>query len=219
MHLDLEARFAELERQQSSMKRKLNAHKALIILLVSISAISSAVATVAVKTNRFDHIVAKDITVIDSNGVVRARMTSDAPDAVMAGGHVSKRGTKAAGFIVYDEEGIERGGYVTMDEGSNAMLSLDSKYHMQANMIAGPDEVGVSVLNLRGGNQQVETRVDSDGARTSVSKSGLVLMQSPELKLLNAETCTRYRKLEAQYPGKNVCRARFTEEACKACLE
>ena len=51
--------------------------------------------------------------VVDGKDVIRARLGGDLPDAVMAGRRVSKRGSKAAGVMLYNEEDIERGGYVT----------------------------------------------------------------------------------------------------------
>lgn len=218
--LDVEARINELEHSHLALRRRLRLQNFGILALLVISTTSGAIAAVNARTSQFEHIVARDITVIDAKGKVRARMTSDAPDGVMAGGHVAKRGTKAAGFLIYDEEGIERGGYVTMDEGSNAMLSLDSKHLMLANLIAGPSQEGASVLNLRGGAlRQMEARVDSDGARLSFFEGGVVKLQTPKISSLTPETCEDYKGLEHQYPGKNVCLTRFTETACEACLK
>lgn len=157
---------------------------------------------------------------VDAQGTIRARMSGDMPDAVMAGGRVARRGTKAAGFMIYDEEGIERGGYVTMDTGSNAMLSLDSKHHMVAHMVVGPDtgQDEASALRLGGTSRALEFRVDSNGARMSTETNRQVVSQSPEILPLSPATCQQMQAYEKQYPGKNVCRARYTEAACGKCL-
>jgi len=218
MTQDTIERLHLLEREQARLRRRLSVQKWMLVGLGALALCATAVAGVESRTATFDKVVAKDITVVDANGRVRARMTADAPDATMAGGHVSKRGTKAAGFLIYDEEGIERGGYVTMDAGSNAMLSLDSKHRMLANMIAGPGESGVSVLDVRGGdNRQVELRVDSDGGRMSVSEGGKVALQVPEIRELAPQTCSHWKDLDQRYPDENVCRSRFGEAACTAC--
>lgn len=218
MHQEATDRLDRLEREQARLKRRVSVQNWLLAGLAAVALSAGAFAGVQPGVGRFDRVVAKDITVVDAGGIVRARMTADAPDAVMAGGHVSKRGTKAAGFLIYDEQGIERGGYVTMDVGSNAMLSLDSKHRMLANMIAGPEESGTSVLNLRGGDKrQLELRVDSDGGRMSASAGGRVELQLPEILKLAPETCSHWKDLDARYPDENVCRSRFGEAACKAC--
>lgn len=167
-----------------------------------------------------DSITAREILVVDAQGTIRARMSGDMPDAVMAGGRVARRGTKAAGFMIYDEEGIERGGYVTMDTGSNAMLSLDSKHHMVAHMVVGPGtgESEASALRLGGTPRALEFRVDPNGARMSTEANRQVVSQSPEIFPLSAATCQQMHEYEKQYPGKNVCRARYTEAACGKCL-
>lgn len=170
------------------------------------------------RTEPVDRITAREIVVVDAQGVVRARMSGDMPDAVMAGGHVSKRGTKAAGFMLYDEEGIERGGYVTMDTGSNAMLSLDSKHQMIAHMVAGPDQEPAAALRLGSAKHAVELRSDLNGSRISLEKERKVIQQTPAIEFLSPETCQKQIEYEKAYPGRDVCRARFTAEACSRCL-
>lgn len=189
----------------------------LIGLLLTIG--GGAIAGASIKDAVFDSIKAKEIVVVDAKGVVRARMGGDLPDAVMAGGRVSKRGTKAAGFIIYDEEGIERGGYATLDEGSNAVITLDSKYRMAAMMVAGPDQTPASAVQLIGSKGTIEMRADENGSRLSVAdKSGLTLQQ-PVIKALSGASCTDYRDLARKYPGERICQARFPDAACSACLE
>lgn len=163
-------------------------------------------------------IKAREIVVVDANNVVRARMSGDMPNAVMAGGRVAARGTKAAGFMLYDEEGIERGGYVTMDSGSNAMLSLDSKHHMVAHMVVGPDKEEAAALRLGGQRRALELRTDDNGARLSIEAERKVVEQHPAIGTLQPETCKQQRAYEQQFPGRGICRTRYTAEACTRCL-
>lgn len=177
-----------------------------------------AVAGSNLKNAVFDSIKAREVVVVDAKGTVRARMGGDLPDAVMAGGHVSKRGSKAGGFIIYDEEGIERGGYATMDEGSNAMLTLDSKHRMVAILVAGPDAGRTSALTLTTGGSAIELRSDSNGSRMSVTDKTGLTWQQPAIATLSPATCTHFTELAAQYPGERICQKRFAEAACKPCL-
>lgn len=188
----------------------------LSVLVVTLSAIGLMAARAPEGVT--ESIRTRELLVVDSNNVIRARVSGDMPDAIMANGHVSKRGAKAAGFMIYDQEGIERGGYVTFDHG-NAMLSLDSKYRMVANLIAGPEEDGVSVLNLHTKNSSLELRSDPEGSRLSVSKAHRVTYQHPEIDTLSQGKCRSYKDLEKKYPGEGVCLDRFSQATCDRCFK
>lgn len=182
--------------------------------------IGTATASVAVKTSVFDSIQAKDITIVDQNGTVRARMSGDMPDAIAHGGRVVKRGAKAAGFMIYDRDGIERGGYVTFDDqDENAMLSLDSKYHMLVSLIAAPEEEGTSVLDIMSARHGMSLRSSGEGSRISISKDRKVEQQIPVIEKVGAEQCSEYRQWAKTSPNENWCRTRYTEAACNRCLE
>ncbi len=213
----LATRVAACEQENRQLRTALRRQNKLWLGALLVATIGSASATIAVKNAVFGSIQAKDITIVDQNGVVRARMSGDMPDAKMFGGRIAKRGAQAAGFMIYDKDGIERGGYVTFDH-DNAMLSLDSKYHIVASMVAGPDSDSTAVLNLSGDQHRMEMRADSDGARLSVSKGRVVQQQVPAIDVLSTETCTHWRELEQKYPNENVCRSRFTEATCKRCM-
>lgn len=203
--------------QENRRLRKLLALQSVVGLAIVLGAYAGI--SRAGGDNTVDTIRAREILVVDANNVVRARMSGDMPDAVMAGGRVAKRGTKAAGFMIYDEEGIERGGYVTMDTGSNAMLSLDSKHHMVAHMVVGPDKEEAAALRLGGQQRALEFRTDDNGARMSLEAERKVVQQIPAIDTLRPESCQQQIELEQKYPGRNICRFRFTAEACARCLK
>lgn len=100
----------------------------------------------------------------------------------------------------------------------NAMLSLDSKHHMVASLIASPGESGAAVLNLSSKGHAMELRSDDDGSRMSVNKGRMVQLQMPAIDILSKDTCRDYKELEREYPNENLCRSRYTETACKRCL-
>lgn len=100
----------------------------------------------------------------------------------------------------------------------NAMLSLDSKYHMVASLIAGPSDSGTGVLNLRSKQNSMELRSDEDGARMSINKGRVLEQQIPPIEILSKETCHDWQEIEKQNPNENLCRSRYTDSACKRCL-
>lgn len=216
--MTLEERMRHCEQENLRLRRQLTVQNRLGMAGILLLAASGALAGISVKDAVFDRVTAKEVVVVDANGKVRARLGGDLPDAVMAGGHVAKRGSKAAGLLIYDEEGIERGGYVTQDSGSNAMLTLDSKYHQSALFVAGPRDGQTSALRLWSPGSAIELRTDGNGARMSVSDQSGVTLQQPVVGM-TADTCASQRQLEQEHPGKRICQGRYTESACQACLE
>jgi hypothetical protein len=214
----IEQRLLAVEQDNARLRKRLNRQNGAWIAGLLLLAGGSAIAGASLKNAIFDSVRAKEVVVVDGKGIVRARLGGDLPDAVMAGGHVAKRGSKAAGMIIYDEEGIERGGYVTQDEGSNAMITLDSKHRMAALMVAGPDPTQDSALTLITKNGGIELRSDSNGSRLSVTDKTGLTYQQPAITRLQPDSCTYYKGLELKYPGKRLCQARFPEAACSACL-
>lgn len=214
----LDQRIEACERENRKLKRIVLFQGMAAVAFLLIACAGTAQTESKNRTDLVEKITAREIVVVDAQGVVRARMSGDMPDAVMAGGHVSKRGTKAAGFMLYDEEGIERGGYVTMDTGSNAMLSLDSKHQMIAHIVAGPDQEPAAALRLGSAKHAVELRSDLNGSRMSLEKERTVIQQMPAIETLAPETCQKQIEYEKAFPGRAVCRARYTAEACTRCL-
>ncbi|WP_426078070.1 hypothetical protein [Janthinobacterium sp. PSPC3-1] len=214
----LAARVAACEQENRRLHKVIKRQNLLWAGALLVAAVGTATAGIALKNGVFGTIRANDITIVDKNGVVRARMSGDMPDAVMFGGRVAKRGGEAAGFMIYDKDGYERGGYVTFDH-DNAMLSLDSKYHMVASLIAGPGESGTGVLALKSSDGGLELRSDLDGARLSVNQGRTVAQQIPAIEALSEASCRNWREIEKQHPNENACRSRYTESACKRCLD
>ena len=214
----LAARVAACEKENQRLRKVIKRQNLLWVGALLVAAVGTATAGIALKNGVFGTIRANDITIVDKNGVVRARMSGDMPDAVMFGGRVAKRGGDAAGFMIYDKDGYERGGYVTFDH-DNAMLSLDSKYHMVGSLIAGPGESGTGVLALKSSDGGLELRSDLDGARLSVNKGRVVAQQIPAIEALSEASCRNWRAIEQQHPNENACRSRYTESACKRCLD
>lgn len=214
MNADLMQRLADCEQSNKRMK-KLFWLQALVFLCIAVWFTASP--TQAQGPDQSGIIKAKEIVIVDNKGVVRARLGGNLPDAIIDG-KVTPRGSNAAGLIIFDEEGIERGGYVTQDNGSNAMITLDSKHKQLALFVAGP-EGEASALRLWNSDNGIELRSDTNGSRLSVSDQNGVKMQLPEIKPLKESTCKYFADLEKKYPGKNICRNKYSKEACDPCMQ
>lgn len=159
-----------------------------------------------------------ELVVVDPKGVERARIGGDLPDAVVNGKPIP-RGEKAAGLLLYDGTGQERGGYVTFDPSNNIALTLDTKKQQVALFAAGPDSG--SALNMRSGMNNINLRSDNDGARITLTKNGQLIQQQPEIEKISSVTCQEYKDARAKYTKERVvrsCRQRFGEKACSSCL-
>jgi len=160
-----------------------------------------------------------ELVVVDEIGVERVRVGGDLPDAVIDGKRVP-RGEKAAGILLYDGTGRERGGYVTWEPSGNVGLTLDSRKGQATLFVAGPE--GGSALKLWDGEDSIELRSDSDGSRLTAIREGLVVFQEPAVDALGDEACAAYREALSTYSMEEVlraCRQRYSEAACRACLE
>ena len=162
-----------------------------------------------------------EIDVVDAKGVIRARLGGDLPDAVMDGKTI-KRGTKAAGLLLYDDTGQERGGYVTHNNGLIA-LTLDSRkpYQQIATLVGAPS--GAAALMLNWGDDIAEMRVDEElGPTLHVKRGKQVVFHVPAVASFEkSETCAELRgalKTMSREKVLDFCRARTSEEACQACL-
>jgi hypothetical protein len=214
----IEARILACEEENAKLRKRIARQNGLWLAGLLLLLGGGAIAGASLRNAVFDSVKAKEVVVVDAKGIVRARLGGDLPDAVMAGGRVSKRGTKAAGLIIYDEEGIERGGYATLDEGSNAIITLDSKHRMAAMLVAGPDQDLSSALKLTNQGSAIELRSDVNGSRLSVFDKTGVVSQQPAVAL-SAPTCSTFKELERKYPGERTCQSKFTDAACKVCLQ
>lgn len=207
-----EQRLLDLERKNRGLVRQVRGQFAVLVL--------AGAALVAGFTLRDDapRLTVSELVVVDPNGVERVRIGGDLPDAVTQGRTIN-RGEKAAGVLIYDAAGHERGGYVTMEPSGNALLTLDDRNSRQKTLfVAGPD-IG-SALQVWEGDALAELRADGDGARLSVTAGGRVVEQTPQVRM-GAEACSAYRGALSSMARSDVasaCNARFTPEVCSVCL-
>ncbi len=95
-----------------------------------------------------DVLKVRGIVVVDSLGVERAILGAHLPEAQREGGRMysSRSQTAVSGLMLYDSEGIERGGYVTDDDYGNIFFTLDGKTDQTVLFLAEPQ--GATTLRL-----------------------------------------------------------------------
>jgi hypothetical protein len=158
-----------------------------------------------------------ELIVVDANGVERVRIGGDLPDAVYNGKRVP-RGGKAGGVLLYDDTGRERGGYVTWGS-QNVGLTLDSAKQQVGLFAAGLEG---SALTMKYGNDAIELRSDEDGSRITAVQDGRIVSQQPSTIKISGGGCDEYRAIRTKTSlerAMSICQQRFTEAACRACLD
>ena len=218
MSHDLHARLEAVERRYRRLVR--------VVWVAGFGLAAAAVAGFTPADQDGERVIrATEIVIEDPNGVVRARLGGDLPDAVYDGRTVD-RGSAAAGLILYDTAGDERGGYVTMDGSNTIVLTLDAGaaggHDQTAYFVA--NESGATALRIWSGDDHVELRAGSDdGAWINAVQDGALVAQTPEIADPAGTTmCTELRGYVDQVPMDRLraaCRERMTEDGCRACLE
>ena len=109
-----------------------------------------------------DVLKVRGIVVVDSLGVERAILAAHLPEAQRGSGRMysSRSKTGVSGLMLYDSEGLERGGYVTDDEYGNIFLTLDSKDNQTALFMSEPNGNANLSLWSRIGNKLSFTVAD-----------------------------------------------------------
>src|SRR5579864_6129971 len=129
--------IAELQRRVSILERWLACAMAALVAVVVLLFLSQTW-PVEAKADPEDLRV-KRLAVIDGNGIERVVIAAPVPDPIIDGKRVKREGA-ASGVIIYDSNGVERGGYLTSDEKSNgAMLTLDGIHTQVFTAYANPD--------------------------------------------------------------------------------
>ncbi|HKR64381.1 MAG TPA: hypothetical protein VJZ00_11670 [Thermoanaerobaculia bacterium] len=209
MH-DIEHRLAACERK--------NRWLTTFILLQTIAIVALRCATTPAPTAPTS-LRARELVIVDDNGVERVRVTGNAPDAVIKGKRVP-RGDEAAGVLLYDDSGQERGGYITFTKSKNVALTLDGLNAQTALFIATPD--GATALRLWRGQDEVSLRTDEDGPRITGIRNGAVEFQQPPIASPEkTSTCAELRESRSRLTESQVlgyCKRAMPESQCRVCL-
>lgn len=166
-------------------------------------------------------LVLSELVIVDNSGKTRLRIGGNLPDALL-NGKARPRGQRAAGILLYDETGIERSGYVTLEPSGNVALTLDTRTSQVATFVAGPGGSGTSALQLFSSGSAVELRNDEDGPSIHAVRRKQVVFHEPPIE--NPQGTAMCKALqEAKNQATMVqlldaCRARTSEAACQVCL-
>lgn len=173
-----------------------------------------------------DELRLRTVSIVDEHGIERVRIGGQLPDAIVNGKRVP-RGDQAAGVLIYDDAGQERGGYVTFNRSRNAVLTLDTRKGMVVLLAA--DSSDGAALRLWGADfsDWLDLRASSAGAHLTVGRENNVILQEPpledaEVAAFCGELKGELRQLKVQPPAQEVlraCQQRMPAAACRKCLE
>lgn len=168
----------------------------------------------------------RTLSIVDGQGMERVRIAGQLPDAIIDGKPVP-RGDEAAGVLIYDDGGQERGGYVTFKRSRTAALTLDTRKGMV--VLLSADSTDGAALKLWGANftNWLDLRAGASGARMTVVRGNEIVVQQPSMSEADAETVCRelngeLAQLKVQPPLEEVlraCRQHMTEALCRRCLQ
>ena len=172
-----------------------------------------------------DELRLRSLVIVDENGVERIRLGGELPDAVIQGRRVP-RGARAAGILLYDDTGQERGGYVTFSPSGNVALTLDTRHGQVALFAADPDDGAVARLWHGDGADWIEMRSDRLGTRLTIARSNEIVVQEPPVtKEEAAAYCAAFkeelRQQRVELPLETVlraCKQRMSDAVCRECL-
>ena len=172
-----------------------------------------------------DTLQVRELVVVDSQDVVRVRLGGHLPDAVIDGKRLP-RGEQAAGVLLYDDTGRERGGYVTFTPSRNVALTLDTRERQVALFAADPEDGAVARIGRADGSDWVEMRAGPSGAHFHAGRAReLVFQQPPMAQSEVAAFCSGFMAEVSQaappLPEEQVlaaCRQYMPEAECQECI-
>jgi hypothetical protein len=172
-----------------------------------------------------DTLRVRELVVVDSQDVVRVRLGGHLPDAVIDGRRVP-RGEPAAGILLYDDTGRERGGYVTFTQSRNVALTLDTRERQVALFAADPEEGAVARIGRADGSDWVEMRAGPSGAHFHAGRAREIVFQEPsmvqgEVAAFCSDFMAEVNQAAPPLPKEQVlaaCRQYMPEEGCQECI-
>ncbi|MDQ6770202.1 MAG: hypothetical protein M3Z54_09465 [Gemmatimonadota bacterium] len=221
----LDARLAACERQITRLRRTLG-FAGLALGLLGAAVLSGFTVPVTPTTQApLDSLRVRQLIVVDTDGTVRARVGANLPDAVLRGRRLP-RGDVAAGVLLYDHTGMERGGYVTFNTSGSVALTLDTRERQVALFAAGPGPDDGAAIRLFRQQDWAELKVDDGGPHVSVGRGGALAFMQPEPTASEAAgMCTELKaevaRVKPPPPTAAVlaaCKAHASDGVCRRCL-
>jgi hypothetical protein len=136
------------------------------------------------------------------------------------------RGDQAAGVLLYDKEGLERGGYVTFDRSGVVGLTLDNRGQQVALFGADSSPGSGATARLWLGRDWAEMKVDQAGPHFGAGRNGTVAFMQPAMTNADGKAMCRELKgevaqLKPPPPTSAVleaCRSHAPDGVCRKCL-
>jgi len=126
-------------------------------------------------------IEARGLLIKDASGQTRIALGAPVPDPVVRG-KIGKRIAPASGLLLFGPDGNERGGYLTVDYGGEAVLTLDSSDGGAEvfKVVANPD-AGASLFVLhRNGAGAMLTTYEGQPKLQLIDQAGVVRFSQPD---------------------------------------
>lgn len=219
-----------LENRIQKLERRVRVMAGLNLFVVGLLGVSILTGFHSPSSAHFaaDSVSVRELRVVDSTGVVRVRLSSSMPDAVIRGRRV-RRPEQAAGIMLYDDLGQERGGYVTFAPSRSIALTLDTRQSQVAAFSA--DSVGGAALGLFEQNDRLEIRADkASGTGLFVFRDGALRLQDPALSdAEEAKVCSEMKDELAVARARTnqrfddalltaACRLHLSDSGCRKCF-
>lgn len=151
-----------------------------ILLSVSAIAISSFALLQASRMNDPSRVIeTRGLIIKDASGQIRVALGAPVPNPTIRG-KVGKRVTPASGLLIFDPDGTERGGYLTADQGGEALLTLDSNDAKEVLKIVANPNSGASLFVLHGnGSGAMLTTYRGRPELQLIDKTGQAIFSQP----------------------------------------
>jgi hypothetical protein len=172
-----------------------------------------------------DSLRVRELIVVDGAGTVRARVGGNLPDPVYHGRQMH-RGEQAAGLMLYDKDGLERGGYVTFDRSGVVGLTLDNRGQQVALFGADSTPGAGATARLWRGRDWVEMKVDQAGPHFGAGRDGALTFMQPEMSETDGQAvCSELKdevaRLRPAPPTSallDACKSHAPDGICRKCL-
>lgn len=180
----------ELEKRLLALECKCTRLLALVVFVTGMALVLPlSVARSAKASSAPDVLRVRELVVVDENGVERVIIGAPLPGQWQDGKVNTTRVPRPfrqAGILLFDKDGVERGGYVTEDTGDNALLTLDDKHKQEVLLVTGP--VPTSSFRMWIGSDSLELRVDPElnGPTLRMIRNGKILVEQPQRSGANA---------------------------------
>jgi hypothetical protein len=153
----------------------------LIVLLAVILVGMTALKTKATEAQDAAGILrVRGLVVVDANGTERVRIEAPLPEPLILGKRFP-RGGDVSGIMLYDDEGNERGGYVTSDGFPNVFFTLDSLGKQHVLFLAEPQ--GDTAFYIWNGENAFRLSVGEEGVSLKIRSDGETIFEVPKAKL------------------------------------